>query len=79
MQTYIELYNGGELEDRAIINDGMTFGRVTIVELFYQTSHIFGYVKVDGEKRFFLEPVSADDTFIVEGEEYSLQQFIALF
>lgn len=79
MQTYIELYNGGELEDRAIINDGMTFGRVTIVELFYQTSHIFGYVKADGEKRFFLEPMSADDTFIVEGEEYSLQQFIALF
>lgn len=79
MQTYIELYNGGELEDRAIINDGMTFGRVTIVELFYQTSHIFGYVKADGEKRFFLEPVSEDDTFTVEEDEYSLQQFIALF
>ncbi|MCT4781878.1 MULTISPECIES: hypothetical protein [Exiguobacterium] len=79
MDTYIELYNGGELEDRAVINDGMTFGRVTIVELFYQTGHIFGYVKVDGGKTFFLEPIAEDNTFTAEGETYSLQQFIALF
>lgn len=79
METYIELYKGGELGDQAVINDGMTFGRVTIVELFYQTNHIFGYVKADREKRFFLEPIAADDTFYVEGERYTLQQFIALF
>lgn len=79
METYIELYNGGELEDRAVINDGMTFGRVTIVEMFYQTGHVFGYVKADGEKTFFLEPIAEDDTFTAEGETYSLQQFIALF
>lgn len=79
METYIELYNGGELEDRAVINDGMTFGRVTIVEMLYQTGHIFGYVKADGEKTFFLEPIAEDDTFTAEGETYSLQQFIALF
>ncbi|MCC5891714.1 hypothetical protein [Exiguobacterium sp.] len=79
METYIELYNGGELEDRAVINDGMTFGRVTIVEMFYQTGHIFGYVKANGEKHFFLEPIAEDDTFAADGETYSLQQFIALF
>lgn len=79
METYIELYNGGELGDQAVMNDGMTFGRVTIVELFYQTSHIFGYVKENGQKRFFLEPLTAEDTFVVDGETYSLQQFIALF
>lgn len=79
METYIELYNGGELVDRAVMNDGMTFGRMTIVELFYQSNHIFGYVKEDGQKRFFLEPISEDDTFTVDGTTYSLQQFIALF
>ncbi|MBR2759281.1 MAG: hypothetical protein IKD52_14675 [Exiguobacterium sp.] len=79
METYIELYNGGELGDRAVMNDGMTFGRMTIVELFYQSNHIFGYVKEDGQKRFFLEPISEDDTFTVDGTTYSLQQFIALF
>lgn len=78
METYIELYQGGELEDRAVINDGMTFGRITIVDVFHQTGHVFGYVKADGEKRFFLEPIERD-AFVVEGETYTLQQFIALF